>query len=113
MCCGIVYAGRYGEVIIDPQLFKPCCRKLPVEEVVEQEVEQKKVEQGGEERMEEGVEQWVEQKKVEVGQQQLEVEQQKVGQQEMVEKVMEEEGHTDTARSSQHPQVQQEVSVSE
>ena len=45
MCCGIVYAGRYGEVIIDPQLFKPCCRKLPVE-VVEQEKVEQRVEEG-------------------------------------------------------------------
>ncbi|KAL4622863.1 protein FAM60A-like [Arapaima gigas] len=25
VCCGIVYKGRYGEVMIDPRLFKPCC----------------------------------------------------------------------------------------
>ena len=25
ICCGIVYKGRFGEVIIDPRLFKPCC----------------------------------------------------------------------------------------
>ncbi|KAF5905096.1 protein FAM60A-like isoform X1 [Clarias magur] len=25
VCCGIVYKGRFGEVIIDPRLFKPCC----------------------------------------------------------------------------------------
>ncbi|XP_028255987.1 SIN3-HDAC complex-associated factor-like [Parambassis ranga] len=29
VCCGIVYKGRYGEVIIDPHLFKPCCQKKP------------------------------------------------------------------------------------
>ena len=27
MCCGIIYKGRFGEVLIDPHLFKPCCRK--------------------------------------------------------------------------------------
>lgn len=25
VCCGIIYKGRFGEVIIDPRLFKPCC----------------------------------------------------------------------------------------
>nr|XP_014340331.1 PREDICTED: protein FAM60A-like isoform X2 [Latimeria chalumnae] len=25
ICCGIIYKGRFGEVIINPQLFKPCC----------------------------------------------------------------------------------------
>uniref|UniRef100_A0A803JUI2 SIN3-HDAC complex associated factor n=1 Tax=Xenopus tropicalis TaxID=8364 RepID=A0A803JUI2_XENTR len=25
VCCGIVYEGRYGELLIDAQLFKPCC----------------------------------------------------------------------------------------
>ncbi|KAJ8396723.1 hypothetical protein AAFF_G00015610 [Aldrovandia affinis] len=31
VCCGIVYKGRFGEVIIDPRLFKPCCgSKKPV-----------------------------------------------------------------------------------
>ncbi|KAJ8340188.1 hypothetical protein SKAU_G00348210 [Synaphobranchus kaupii] len=25
VCCGIVYKGRFGEVMIDPRLFKPCC----------------------------------------------------------------------------------------
>ncbi|KAM4615608.1 SIN3-HDAC complex-associated factor-like [Polymixia lowei] len=27
VCCGIVYKGRYGEVIIDPHLYKPCCQR--------------------------------------------------------------------------------------
>lgn len=27
VCCGIIYKGRFGEVLIDPHLFKPCCRK--------------------------------------------------------------------------------------
>ncbi|KAG8005729.1 Protein FAM60A [Nibea albiflora] len=29
VCCGIVYKGRYGEVIIHPHLFKPCCQRKP------------------------------------------------------------------------------------
>lgn len=29
MCCGIIYKGRYGEVIIDPHLYKPCCQRKP------------------------------------------------------------------------------------
>lgn len=29
VCCGIVYKGRYGEVIIDPHLYKPCCQRKP------------------------------------------------------------------------------------
>uniref|UniRef100_A0A3Q3EZ00 SIN3-HDAC complex associated factor n=1 Tax=Labrus bergylta TaxID=56723 RepID=A0A3Q3EZ00_9LABR len=35
VCCGIIYKGRFGEVLIDPHLFKPCCRK---EEEVEEGV---------------------------------------------------------------------------
>ncbi|XP_046873671.1 LOW QUALITY PROTEIN: SIN3-HDAC complex-associated factor [Hypomesus transpacificus] len=27
VCCGIIYTGRHGEVLIDPHLYKPCCRK--------------------------------------------------------------------------------------
>uniref|UniRef100_A0AAY4D675 Uncharacterized protein n=1 Tax=Denticeps clupeoides TaxID=299321 RepID=A0AAY4D675_9TELE len=29
VCCGIVYKGRFGEVMIDPRLFKPCCTGDP------------------------------------------------------------------------------------
>ncbi|OCT55893.1 hypothetical protein XELAEV_18001962mg [Xenopus laevis] len=25
VCCGIVYEGRYGELLIDARQFKPCC----------------------------------------------------------------------------------------
>uniref|UniRef100_A0A8C5LHK2 SIN3-HDAC complex-associated factor n=1 Tax=Jaculus jaculus TaxID=51337 RepID=A0A8C5LHK2_JACJA len=25
ICCGIIYKGRFGEVLIDSRLFKPCC----------------------------------------------------------------------------------------
>ncbi|XP_076152434.1 LOW QUALITY PROTEIN: SIN3-HDAC complex-associated factor [Alosa pseudoharengus] len=27
VCCGIIYKGRFGEVLIDPHLYKPCCRR--------------------------------------------------------------------------------------
>ncbi|XP_053321277.1 SIN3-HDAC complex-associated factor [Spea bombifrons] len=27
VCCGIIYKGRFGEILIDAQLFKPCCSK--------------------------------------------------------------------------------------
>ncbi|KAG7267760.1 hypothetical protein CRUP_006317 [Coryphaenoides rupestris] len=43
VCCGIIYKGRFGEVLIDSHLFKPCCRKqqrapppAPQEQVVEE-----------------------------------------------------------------------------
>lgn len=29
VCCGIVYKGRFGEVLIDPHLYKPCCQRKP------------------------------------------------------------------------------------
>ncbi|KAM3587450.1 uncharacterized protein V6R79_005835 [Siganus canaliculatus] len=29
VCCGIIYKGRFGEVLIDPHLYKPCCQKKP------------------------------------------------------------------------------------
>lgn len=32
VCCGIVYKGRFGEVIIDPRLFKPCCSSKKTED---------------------------------------------------------------------------------
>lgn len=33
VCCGIIYKGRFGEVLIDTHLFKPCCRnKQPATE---------------------------------------------------------------------------------
>lgn len=25
MCCGLIFKGACGEVLIDPRLFKPCC----------------------------------------------------------------------------------------
>lgn len=43
MCCGIIYKGCYGEVIIDPHLYKPCFQKKlqrQPEEELEEEVEE-------------------------------------------------------------------------
>uniref|UniRef100_A0A673Z0C0 Sinhcafl antisense lncRNA n=1 Tax=Salmo trutta TaxID=8032 RepID=A0A673Z0C0_SALTR len=34
VCCGIVYKGRFGEVMIDPRLFKPCCSSKKQETLV-------------------------------------------------------------------------------
>ncbi|CAJ1055755.1 Hypothetical predicted protein, partial [Xyrichtys novacula] len=42
VCCGVVYKGRYGEILIDPHLFKPCCQRKP-------DLHQQKEEGGGEE----------------------------------------------------------------
>ena len=80
MCCGIVYAGRYGEVIIDPQLFKPCCRKLPVE-VVEQEQVEQRVEEGMDEQKVEQQQQKVEQQQQQKVEQRQKVVEQKLEQQ--------------------------------
>ncbi|XP_029455867.1 SIN3-HDAC complex-associated factor isoform X1 [Rhinatrema bivittatum] len=36
VCCGIIYKGRFGEVLIDTHLFKPCCsNKKAAEEKAE------------------------------------------------------------------------------
>uniref|UniRef100_A0A3P8ZI45 SIN3-HDAC complex associated factor n=1 Tax=Esox lucius TaxID=8010 RepID=A0A3P8ZI45_ESOLU len=37
VCCGIIYKGRFGEVLIDPHLFKPCCRKKKQRQELEEE----------------------------------------------------------------------------
>ncbi|OWK52621.1 Protein FAM60A [Lonchura striata] len=38
VCCGIIYKGRFGEVLIDTHLFKPCCsNKKSTTEKPEQE----------------------------------------------------------------------------
>ncbi|KAJ7998152.1 hypothetical protein DPEC_G00219630 [Dallia pectoralis] len=37
VCCGIIYKGRFGEVLIDPHLFKPCCRKKKQRQELEDE----------------------------------------------------------------------------
>ena len=34
VCCGIVYKGRFGEVMIDPRLFKPCCSSKKQETLI-------------------------------------------------------------------------------
>ncbi|XP_056137959.1 SIN3-HDAC complex-associated factor-like [Lampris incognitus] len=39
VCCGIIYKGRFGEVLIDPHLFKPCCRKQQRQQQQQQEEE--------------------------------------------------------------------------
>ena len=39
VCCGIIYKGRFGEVLIDPHLFKPCCRRKQQEQQQEAEEE--------------------------------------------------------------------------
>ncbi|XP_021777849.1 SIN3-HDAC complex-associated factor isoform X1 [Papio anubis] len=38
ICCGIIYKGRFGEVLIDTHLFKPCCsnKKAAAEKPEEQ-----------------------------------------------------------------------------
>ncbi|XP_017651998.2 SIN3-HDAC complex-associated factor isoform X1 [Nannospalax galili] len=38
ICCGIIYKGRFGEVLIDTHLFKPCCssKKAAAEKPAEQ-----------------------------------------------------------------------------
>ncbi|XP_030628456.1 SIN3-HDAC complex-associated factor [Chanos chanos] len=46
VCCGIIYKGRFGEVLIDPHLYKPCCQK-------KQEQRQEEEEEEEEEEMEE------------------------------------------------------------
>lgn len=40
VCCGIIYKGRFGEVLIDPHLFKPCCRKKQQRQRQEEEEEE-------------------------------------------------------------------------
>ncbi|XP_040201682.1 SIN3-HDAC complex-associated factor [Rana temporaria] len=31
VCCGIIYEGRYGEILIDAQQYKPCCSNKKTE----------------------------------------------------------------------------------
>lgn len=40
VCCGIIYKGRFGEVLIDPHLFKPCCRKKQRQQQQQQQREE-------------------------------------------------------------------------
>ncbi|KAG7455916.1 hypothetical protein MATL_G00246190 [Megalops atlanticus] len=39
VCCGIIYMGRFGEVLIDLHLFKPCSQKQQQQQQEEDEVE--------------------------------------------------------------------------
>lgn len=56
MCCGIIYKGRFGEVLIDPHLFKPCCRKKQRQQQQqrEEEDEDEEEEEEDDEEVEEG-----------------------------------------------------------
>ncbi|XP_034163590.2 SIN3-HDAC complex-associated factor [Pangasianodon hypophthalmus] len=44
VCCGIIYKGRFGEVLIDPHLYKPCCQKKQGREEEEDEQEEEDTE---------------------------------------------------------------------
>ncbi|XP_026882804.2 SIN3-HDAC complex-associated factor [Electrophorus electricus] len=44
VCCGIIYKGRFGEVLIDPHLYKPCCQKKQDRERDDDEDEQEEEE---------------------------------------------------------------------
>eukprot|EP00063_Salmo_salar_P050817 XP_014025652.1 PREDICTED: protein FAM60A-like [Salmo salar] len=52
VCCGIIYKGRFGEVLIDPHLFKPCCRKKQQRQRQEEEEEEEEEEGYEEEEVE-------------------------------------------------------------
>ena len=55
VCCGIIYKGRFGEVLIDPHLFKPCCRKKQRQQQQQEEEEEEEEEDEEEEvEVEEG-----------------------------------------------------------
>ncbi|XP_056909260.1 LOW QUALITY PROTEIN: SIN3-HDAC complex-associated factor [Takifugu flavidus] len=56
VCCGIIYKGRFGEVLIDPHLFKPCCRKKQRQQQQQQREEEDEEEEEEEEDEEEVVE---------------------------------------------------------
>uniref|UniRef100_A0A3P8S3W9 SIN3-HDAC complex associated factor n=1 Tax=Amphiprion percula TaxID=161767 RepID=A0A3P8S3W9_AMPPE len=60
VCCGIIYKGRFGEVLIDPHLFKPCCRN-------KQRQQQQRLEEEEEEDEEEDEEEEVEVEDGQVG----------------------------------------------
>lgn len=44
VCCGIIYKGRFGEVLIDPHLYKPCCQKKRAQGREEEEPDDEDVE---------------------------------------------------------------------
>lgn len=52
VCCGIIYKGRFGEVLIDPHLYKPCCQKK--QEQVREEEDEEQEEEDTELEKEEG-----------------------------------------------------------
>lgn len=56
VCCGIIYKGRFGEVLIDPHLFKPCCRKKQRQQQQQQQEEEEEEEEDDEEEEEVEVE---------------------------------------------------------
>ncbi|KAG9332086.1 hypothetical protein JZ751_016152 [Albula glossodonta] len=39
VCCGIIYKGRFGEVLIHPHLFKPCCQRQQQQQPDQEEEE--------------------------------------------------------------------------
>ncbi|KAK5928201.1 hypothetical protein CgunFtcFv8_013281 [Champsocephalus gunnari] len=49
VCCGIIYKGRFGEVLIDPHLFKPCCRNKQRQQQQQQQEEEEEEEEEDEE----------------------------------------------------------------
>ncbi|XP_075945046.1 SIN3-HDAC complex-associated factor isoform X2 [Anarhichas minor] len=49
VCCGIIYKGRFGEVLIDPHLFKPCCRNKQRQQRQQEEEEEEEEEEEDEE----------------------------------------------------------------
>lgn len=53
VCCGIIYKGRFGEVLIDPHLFKPCCRNKRQQQQQQQKQQQQQEEEEEEEEDEE------------------------------------------------------------
>ncbi|XP_019743915.1 SIN3-HDAC complex-associated factor [Hippocampus comes] len=53
VCCGIIYKGRFGEVLIDPHLFKPCCRKKQQQQQQRQEEEDEEEEEDDDDDVEE------------------------------------------------------------
>ncbi|XP_045892811.1 SIN3-HDAC complex-associated factor-like [Micropterus dolomieu] len=54
VCCGIIYKGRFGEVLIDPHLFKPCCRNKQRQQQQQEEEEEEEEEEEDEVEVEEG-----------------------------------------------------------
>ncbi|KAJ8269550.1 hypothetical protein COCON_G00121570 [Conger conger] len=53
VCCGVIYKGRFGEVLIHPHLYKPCCQKR---QEAQQKQEEEHVGEEEEDEEEEGEE---------------------------------------------------------